>query len=329
MPTYFFWGEDDYRLERAVARLRDQVLDPDWISFNLDRLRPDQTLMGLAQAMTPPFGSGDRLVWLENTPLVQSCPEDLLRELERTLKQVPDSTHLLLTTSGKPDGRLKSTKLIKQVADVQEFPLLAPWDRDGILQQVQQEAQRHQLQLAPEAAELLATAVGNDSRRLVMELEKLSLLVAEPTSTLSAEWIRALVPASAYNSFQLAGSLKDGNLDLALTVLTHLLDHNEPALKIVAVLVGQYRTWLWVKLLEEQRERDPKVIAQKAEIGNPKRVYFLQKEVKGIPASSFLASLEQLLNLEVSLKRGQPERETFTMALIQVAACFASASACV
>ncbi|MGF1574806.1 MAG: DNA polymerase III subunit delta [Cyanophyceae cyanobacterium] len=332
MPVYFYWGDDSYRLEAAVNRLRDRVVDPDWVSFNLDRLAADQTMAGFAQAMTPPFGLGERLVWLENTSLVQSCPDETFQELERTLKQLPDNSHLLLTSSSKPDGRLKSTKLIKQMAEAQEFNLLAPWDADGILNQVKAEVKRQQLKLDPEATELLATAVGNDSRRLVMELEKLSLLTgdlstSDPQSVISAQAIRDLVPASAYNSFQLAGSLKDGNLDLALTVLTHLLDHNEPALKMVAVLVGQFRTWLWIKLLEDQRERDPKVIAQTADIGNPKRIYFLQKEVKGIPASAFLASLHNLLDLEVSLKRGQPERETFTIALIQIVTAFAPATA--
>ncbi|NJL99557.1 MAG: DNA polymerase III subunit delta [Synechococcaceae cyanobacterium SM2_3_2] len=332
MPVYFYWGEDSYRLEAAVNRLRDRVVDPDWIGFNLDRLAADQTLTGFTQAMTPPFGLGERLVWLENTSLVQSCPDETFQDLERTLKQLPDNSHLLLTSSNKPDGRLKSTKLIKQMAEVQEFNLLAPWDADGILNQVKAEVKRQQLKLDPEAVELLATAVGNDSRRLVMELEKLSLLTGvgcgegDPQAVISAQSIRDLVPASAYNSFQLAGSLKNGKLDVALTVLTHLLDHNEPALKIVAVLVGQFRTWLWIKLLEDQRERDPKVIAQTADIGNPKRIYFLQKEVKGIPASAFLTSLKNLLDLEVSLKRGQPERETFTIALIQIVTAFAPAT---
>lgn len=321
MPIYCYWGEDSYRLELAVARLRQQVVDPDWGAFNLDRLPADQVMQGLAQAMTPPFGMGERLVWLENTTLMQSCSEELYTDLERTLEQLPASTHLLLTTGSKPDGRLKSTKLLKKVATTEEFSLLAPWDSDGILRQVQQEAKRQALRLDNPAAELLATAVGNDSRRLVMELEKVALLAGDQAITPAL--IRELVPASAYNSFQLAGSLKQGDLNLALTVLTHLLDHNEPALKILAVLVGQCRTWLWIKLMEEKRERDPKVIAQAAEIGNPKRIYFLQKEVQGIPSSTFFGALGILLELEVALKRGQPERETFTMALIRLVNCFA------
>ncbi|MGQ9837059.1 MAG: DNA polymerase III subunit delta [Cyanobacteriota bacterium] len=318
MPVYFYWGEDHYRLMQAVQQLREQVLDPDWAAFNYDRLPPECTITGLNQAMTPPFGSTARLVWLEETTLTQHCPEDLWEEVERTLAQLPSTTHLLLTTTSKPDGRLKSTKILKKTAIVREFQQLAPWDEEGILRQVQSEAQQRDLKLNPEAAQQLAEAVGNDSRRLVMELEKLALFTAGQQDPISPEQIEALVPASAYNSFQLAGSLRKGNLDQALRILTHLLDQNEPALKILAVLVGQFRTWLWVRLLLDQGERDPKVISQKAEIGNPNRAYFLQKEVESLKTATLLKVMQQLLQLEYQLKQGQPERGTFQEALIQI-----------
>jgi DNA polymerase-3 subunit delta len=320
MPVYLYWGDDSYRLMQAVQELRDQVLDPNWSAFNYDRLPPEATLAGLNQAMTPPLGSNARLVWLEETTLTQHCPEELSKELERTLAYLPPTTHLLLTTSSKPDGRLKSTQLLKKVAIVREFSQLAPWDEEGILKQVHSEAQQRDLKLSPEAAQKLAEAVGNDSRRLAMELEKLALFTAGQRDPISPEQIEALVPASAYNSFQLAASLRQGNLDRALQILTHLLDANEPALKILAVLVGQFRTWLWVRLLLEEGERDPKVIAQKAEIANPNRVYFLQKEVGSLKSSALLGVMEQLLQLEYQLKQGQPEREVFQEALIQIVA---------
>jgi len=85
-------------------------------------------------------------------------------------------------------------------------------------------------------------------------------------------------------------------------------------------LVGQFRTWLWVRLLLDQGERDPKVIAQKAEIGNPNRVYFLQKEVGSLKTTALLKAMQQLLQLEYNLKQGQPERDAFQEALIQIAA---------
>lgn len=71
MPIYLYWGDDDFSLLQAVERLRSAVVDPSWDSFNSDRIVSDQAnsiVMGLNQAMTPPFGLGGRFVWLADTP---------------------------------------------------------------------------------------------------------------------------------------------------------------------------------------------------------------------------------------------------------------------
>ena len=48
-------------------------------------------VQALNQAMTPPFGSGQRFIWLVDTPIAQRCSEALLAELERTLPNIPDT----------------------------------------------------------------------------------------------------------------------------------------------------------------------------------------------------------------------------------------------
>ena len=319
MPIYLYWGDDRYSLRKAVQALQQKVLDDAWVAFNFDRLGagPEDAQVGLNQAMTPPLGMGDRLVWLENTQLVQQCSDDLMQELERTLTALPGTTHLLLTAAGKLDGRLKSTKLLKKVAKVREFKQIAPWDTDGLMDAVRGAARDKQLQLKGAATALLAEAVGNDRRQLEMELEKLSLYV--PDGTVTAEAVRELVPASAYNTFQLAGHLRVGDTEKSLTVLMQLLARNEPPLKMVAVLVGQFRTWLWVRVAIESGERDNKAIAQMAELGNPKRVYFLQKEVRSLSSWQIYRVMELLLNLEYQLKRGQDATRLLQTACIQIA----------
>jgi len=139
MSVYLFWGDDDFALDRAVKDLRDRTLDPDWASFNYDKLPPeaaDAVMQGITLALTPPFGAGQRLVWLADTTLCQRCSEELLSELERSLPTLPDTTVLLLTTSSKPDGRIKSTKLLQKHAEIREFTNIPPWKTDLLVQQV-------------------------------------------------------------------------------------------------------------------------------------------------------------------------------------------------
>ena len=130
MAIYFFWGADDFAMGRAIAALEQKTLDPAWASFNLDKIPPtaeDPIGQGLAQALTPPFGAGQRLVWLIDTALAQRCAKETLAQLEQTLPKIPDTTVLLLTSKTKPDGRIKSTKLLQKHAKIQEFSPIPPW----------------------------------------------------------------------------------------------------------------------------------------------------------------------------------------------------------
>jgi DNA polymerase-3 subunit delta len=307
MPIYLYWGEDDFTLQNAVVKLRKSVLDRDWASFNYDKIsadQPDAILQALNQAMTPPFGMGQRLVWLVDTNIGQHCPEQVLAELERTLPFLPETSVLLLTSRSKPDERLKATKLLKKYAQICEFPLIPPWKTDQIIQRVQQAAQEAGVKLTPEAMKLLAQSVGNDTRLLNSELDKLQLYSWSHRQTLEVETVAKLVTANTQNSLQLAGAIIQGDAAKALVLVADLINRNEPALRIVATLIGQFRTWLWVKLMTQEGVRDEKEIAKAAEVANPKRIYFLQQEIRSLDVEKLSASLPLLLDLEVSLKQG-------------------------
>lgn len=321
MTIYLYWGEDDFAMTQAVNELRQSVLDCSWESFNYEKILPDQTdavMQGLNLAMTPPFGMGGRLVWLADTPLCQHCSETTLAELERTLPLIPNESVLLLTTRQKPDGRLKSTKLLQQYAQMHEFSLIPPWKTEELVQQAKSYAAKVGVKLSGKAAELLAQSVGNDTRQLCNELEKLRLYAGESTQVIDDSTIATLVVANTQNSLQLASAILQGNTSNALGLVADLLSKNEPPLRILATLVGQFRTWLWVKLMMSEGERDQKAIASAAEVSNPKRIYFLSKEVESHSLAQLSATLEILLELEVSLKRGAQPLSTLQTKVIQL-----------
>jgi DNA polymerase-3 subunit delta len=321
MPIYVYWGEDDFALEKAVASLRSSILSPLWASFNYTTFTPDQsdtTIQGLNQAMTPPFGDGGRLVWLVNSTLWQQCPDNVLAELQRTLPVIPETSFLLLTNRNKPDERLKSTKLLKQFAFFQEFPLIPPWKTELLVQAVKQAAESVGVKLTPVSAEMLAEAVGNDTRLLYNELEKIRLYAQGSNKPQDADVIAQLVRNTTQNSLQLAAAIRMGNTESALNLVTDLINASEPGLRIVATLIGQFRTWLWVKIMMESGERNPQEIAKAAEIGNPKRIYFLQQEVKFMKVQQLISTLPLLLELEVGLKQGSPELPTLQTKVIEL-----------
>ena len=329
MPIYFYWGEDEFTLQKAVTSLRDRILDPQWSSFNYSQLAPEQpnaVIEALDQVMTPPFGSGSRLIWLVNTTICQHCGEDVLTELKRTLPVVPDTSVLLLTCRSKPDGRLKSTQLLQNYASFEEFSLISPWETKQLLQQVQKAAASVGVKLTQRSVELVVESVGNDTRQLYSEMEKLLLYAGDNRQPLDVDVVAELVRGNNQNSLQLAAAIRSGDVSKALLLVAQLIDRNEPGLKIVATLIGQFRTWLWVKLMMNDGERSDRAIALAAEVSNPKRIYFLQQEVKQLSLGQLVSTLPLLLELEVSLKQGREQMSTLQTKVIELCQIFQSSS---
>ena len=321
MPVYFYWGDDDYQISQAVKKLIDTHVDPLWRDFNYTKINASgdlEVMDGLNQAVTSPFGMGSRLTWLADTAIAQRCSESLLAELDRTFNHLPVDSYILFTSTNKPDGRAKSTKLIQKHAKVLEFSLIPPWKPEAIAQLVKQAAAEIDLKISSDGVDLLVEAIGNDTRRLTMELQKLQLSHHGKTKPLTAKDIAPLVQVSAHNSLQLATAIRAANVSQALSLIAELLRNNEVGLRICATLVGQFRTWLWIKLMQESGERDDKAIADAAEIGNPKRIYFLKQEVQGLNSQKLMRSLSILLRLEADLKHGKDETATLQTAIIEL-----------
>jgi DNA polymerase-3 subunit delta len=330
MPAYFLWGDDDFQLQAAVHTLRQQTLDDAWASFNYEVFPPSVAngpIQALNQAMTPPFGLGKRLVWLKETTLGQRCSEEVLAEFERTLPNLPEDSVLLLTSASKPDGRSKLYKLFKKYGEFREFSVIPPWKTDLIRQQVESVAKALSLNLAPKTIDLLADAVGNDTRQLHIELEKLALFWNDPQRPIPLEAAAALVTVSTQNSLKLANAIKQGDTQNALGLVADLLNRNEPTLRMVATLVSQFRLWLWLKVMEAERVTSEADIAAAAEIANPKRIYFLRQEIRGTTLAQLQRSLPLLLELESELKLGRDEQATLHTKIIELCCIFRPVSA--
>jgi DNA polymerase III subunit delta len=323
MPIYFYWGEDDFTIAKNVKRLQTQILDEHWLDFNYHQYQGDRhelIVEALNEVMTPPFGMGGRLVWLQNTTICQQCSSDILAELTSTLPAIPESSYLLLTSNKKPDGRLKSSKLLKEYAEIKEFNLIPYWDEQNIKRNISFIAAEIGIKLAPSAIEVLKDFVGNDTRRLWNELEKLSIYQNQNDRKLiDGEDVNSLVICNTQNSLKLAEAMCQGQTEMALALIKDLLERNEPALKILATLVRQFRMWTTVKVAWESGIKEYAAIAAYAEIsGNLNRIKYILDDLKNLSARQLLSILPLLLELEYSLKKGADANNSLQVMAIKI-----------
>ncbi|NES98741.1 MAG: DNA polymerase III subunit delta, partial [Desertifilum sp. SIO1I2] len=194
--------------------------------------------------------------------------------------------------------------------------LIPPWRIDLIEQAIATTAKQMQLTLARDAVHYLAQAIGNDTTRIVKELEKLAIYAAG--NRLTKEQAITLVPIMTTSSLQLAEALLKGQANSVIRLVNELLSRAEFPLVIVATLITQFKTWLWVKAALTAKRSDAEV-ATLCGLGNPKRMYFLRQEVKAVSTHDLLRSLSILFDLEVEFKTGS-KVDSLLPALLRI--CF-------
>lgn len=317
MPIYIYWGDDDYLIERNINLLRDTIVHPDWQIFNFSRYQfgEDNFRAALSDILTPPICEGGRLALVSNLGDLRAIDETEIEELSRTLVNIPDTNHLLLTSQSKLDNRLKFTKLLSQYAQAKEFSLIPAWDTQKLMHKVKEVARELSISISDEAVNLLAVSVGNNTRLLFNELEKLSLVAVG--SEIEIYHVKSLVSITTTNTLQLAKAICVKDVAIATQVFTTLLSENEPIVKIVATLTTSFRTWLIVKAMVTEGVSDNYMIATAAGVGNPNRVYYLKQEVAAISLCRLKQVLYQLLELEILAKLGGTE-SLFTSQIISL-----------
>jgi DNA polymerase-3 subunit delta len=252
------------------------------------------------ESLTPPFGSGGKLILLENSSWFGAMSQELLIQLQTNLPHIPDSNTLVLTFHKKPDGRLKSTKLLMELATtIKEFNLISPWEIETLRNRVFSVAVYLNLKITPTAVDCVVETIGNNTRLLFNELEKLAIYTNG--KMIEAGHIKALNNNSNANSLELAKAILAKNKSHSLQLLQDLINVNEPPLKIVATLTTCFRQWLTVKRLGNLNNQ---LIAEQLEIKTPNRIYYLKQEVKLITNQRLERILETILELELALKSG-------------------------
>ncbi|MGK7875399.1 MAG: DNA polymerase III subunit delta [Xenococcaceae cyanobacterium] len=313
-------GNDQHAIEREITAFKAKT-NPRWRDFNFHRFPSEQLESAMVCALTGVFGDGQKLVVVENCDFRQFGETGL--SILQCLSRLPETTHLVFVAPSI-EKRLKVSKHLLKHGKLMEFTLIPPWRTDLIAGSIKAQAKELNLRLTPEVVNYLAEAIGNDTARSYRELTKLAVY-ANGNRVTQAQ-AEALVPCTTQTNLQLAEAVRQGKAALVASLLNELLAQAEFPLVIVATLITQFRTWLWVKAAIASGLKSDSKIAQLCGVGNPKRMYFLRSEVKDVSvraaegrsaSGSLCVALTLLLDLEVSLKNGA-RTETILPALLRI-----------
>ncbi len=335
MPVLVLAGDEDFLLDRRVNELKAELVDPNWSSFNFQRIASPDLSESCDAAATLPFGPGNRMVLLDRCDLftkkkgkaadVDKISDKALKALlagfDEALSAVAPQTHLVFACPYNFDSTLRAAKIVEKHAKIETFskerfspgsanPKLETWCR--------KEAHRFAATVDDNAISYLLDSTEADLRQVSVELEKASVYIL-PGKHITLETITLL---SAYHShvFLLLDAWAFGKQKEALQSLTELLSRTS-GIPIIAAISTTLSKWLNLKAAADRaisalptgpglsrRALPPAELARKiaGELGL--KPYAVEMDLKraGRFTTAKLADIRsRLCQLEYSVKTGQ------------------------
>ncbi|MDP9310151.1 MAG: DNA polymerase III subunit delta [Chloroflexota bacterium] len=302
---YLFCGADELARTEALHTVK-AAIPADLADLNVTILDGRKLKLEpfAAACEAFPFLADRRLVIVEDA--LKGIKSNELRDaIKAYLPRVPDTTDLVFVEREEIDKRSALYTYLKKAAAIREF---LPKEGVELQRWLQERARQLEVKLASEAGVLLAEFVGNDSRALLNELQKLASYVGvQGMITLDA--VRLMVADEGESSvFAFVDALAARQLGPALALLRSLLADGEAPLKLLFMIGRQVRLLLQVKACADQRMR-PDAIA--AELKQPPFVVRKAVDQAGRFSATALVQLhDRLLELDHWSKTGRIDDET-------------------
>jgi DNA polymerase-3 subunit delta len=310
-PIYICSGTESYIKNEFIERLLEQLVEPEHREMAVVRFDTGETSLDsiIEEAGTLPFLVPQKIVLVRDSILfasgkesnrIEHRPEQLLAYMEQ-----PSETTVLvfIVPHEKLDERKKLVKTAKSKDYVIAFTSLQP---EELLQWVLKRVTSQGRSMDKRAAEELLRRVGTDMHSLAAEVDKLCLH-AGIEGDVTIEAIISLVPmATEQNVFKLTEELAALRTAEAISLYYDLLKQREEPIKLMALLVRQFRNMLYIKELSAQGYSPQQMASQ---IGlHPYAVKITGEQARKFSAERLAALLSELADLDYAMKTGRVEK---------------------
>jgi len=308
-PLYVCHGEETYLLNEFADRLIQAAVEPEHREMAVIRFDTAETPLDaiLDEAETPPFFTERKVILVRDAGVFgagKAAGEPRADRLLAYAESPLESTVLVfLMPGGKPDERKKNVKALREKGLIFAFPPLSETELQSWLAR---RAERQGRTAEDEAVAELLRRVGPVMGDLAAEMDKLCLH-AGPGGRVNAESVRRLVPVSVEQSvFGLAEEIAALRTDRAVALLRELLRRREEPVRLVALLVSQFRNMLHVKELTRRGMPQQRIAA---ELGlHPYAVRRIGEQAARFSPERLIRILERLAELDHDMKTGRVDK---------------------
>jgi DNA polymerase-3 subunit delta len=302
-PVYIFYGSEEFLLAEAVESLANALLPRGIRDNGCIRVGGSSTTVReiVSMASTPSLFSEKRLLIVDDAPYFgKERDERDTAELEKLATAEQNDSSCIVFCAREVLPALKAVKKLRAKGAVYRFD---PLKTAALKKWVQERAAKRGGRFAPGALDVFLSCAGGDLRNLAMELEKLLVYLGREKVIDEGSILEVTVSSPQANIFALTDAAVYGRTAEALLYLKDLLAAGEPPLRILAMLVRQFR------LLSEARDllsAGEKNLARALKI-HPYAAEQLLLQLKKTDQARLKRAVEMLVQCESDIKGGRIE----------------------
>ena len=321
-----FTGDDLGQFEVMKSQVLKQIgYDPADLNFaHFDMKEATYKDIEL-ELLSLPFFADEKIVILDHfvditTAKKRYLTDDELKAFEEYLGNPSPTSKLVIFAEGKLDSKRRLVKLLKRDAKV--FEAIEPKEQE-LRAYFQKWAQEQGLSFEGKSFEQLLIKSGFQFSEIQKNLLFLQSYKADSNIT-EEDIIQAIPKTLQDNIFDLTQLILTKKIDQARDLVKDLTLQGEDEIKLIAIMLGQFRLYTQVKILQESGQTESQMVSSLGHyLGrnpNPYQIKFALRDSRRLSLDFLQNSIRHLIQADYQIKTGVYEKGyLFEKALLQIA----------
>ena len=272
-----------------------------------------------------PFFSDEKVVILDyfadlTTDKKRYLTDDELKQFEAYLENPVETTRLIILAPGKLDSKRRLVKLLKRDGLVLEANPLKEME---LKNHFQNEVGRLGLRMDPDVFHYLMVKSNFDFAEVSKNLVFLQSYRGQ--NAISLADIDAAIPKTLQdNIFDLTQLVLQSKMDEANHLVRDLRLQGEDEIKLIAIMLTQFRTYLQVQILHKQGRSEQQIVTALSDLSgrkiNPYQVKYALRDSRNLSVGFLKKVVKLLIETDYQIKTGQFDKDyLFDIALLRIA----------
>ena len=321
-----FTGDDLGQFEVMKSQVFKQIgYDPADLNFAHFDMKEAAYKDIELELLSLPFFADEKIVILDHfvditTAKKRYLTDDELKSFEEYLENPSPTSKLVIFAEGKLDSKRRLVKLLKRDAKV--FEAIEPKEQE-LRAYFQKWSQKQGLTFAEKSFEHLLIKSGFQFSEIQKNLLFLQSYKADSNIT-EKDIIQAIPKTLQDNIFDLTQLILAKKIDQARNLVKDLTLQGEDEIKLIAIMLGQFRLYTQVKILAESGQTESQMVSSLGHyLGrnpNPYQIKFALRDTRGLSLNFLQDSIRYLIQTDYQIKTGVYEKSyLFEKALLQIA----------